>query len=90
MKLLDAVAGPPTGWTAAQRSGTATTDFGATSALADSSSCWGPVLALGRPVGYASGRFGDRPATVLVIERTDGTTLVRAVLSDPCEVRELG
>jgi hypothetical protein len=46
-------------------------------------------LADGTVVAIGTGRFGERDAVVVAIERPDGTRTIEAVVADPCEVRPL-
>jgi hypothetical protein len=43
----------------------------------------------GTVVATATGRFGNREAVVVAIERPDGTRTIEAIVADPCEVRPL-
>jgi hypothetical protein len=46
-------------------------------------------LSEGTVVATGTGRFGNREAVVVAIERPDGTRTIEAVVDDPCEVRPL-
>jgi hypothetical protein len=40
-------------------------------------------------IARATGMLDGRPATVVLVEHTDGAREVVVILTDPCEVRDL-
>jgi hypothetical protein len=69
---------------------TATSEQSATAGNSAPPSLCGAVVPDGSILAQATGTIDGRHATVVLIEKADGTRSSEAVLDDPCETRRLG